>query len=94
MSNTANDMSDAEQEGECTSIYNAPVSFSWLLSMDEAIFQLISPRELLKYLSIEIMFLMQNLIVRNLKHKTTLKKLKLSIKIIVCRLVATTCGAM
>jgi len=87
-------MSDAEQEGECTSIYNALVSFSWLLCMDEAIFQLISPRELLKYLSIEIMFLMQNLIVRNLKHKTTLKKLKLSIKIIVCRLVATTCGAM
>ena len=68
-------MSDAEQEGECTSIYNAPVSFSWLLCMDEAIFQLISPRELLKYLSIEIMFLMQNLTVRNLKHKTTLKKL-------------------
>ena len=29
VSNTANDMSDAKQEGECTSIYNAPVSFSW-----------------------------------------------------------------
>ena len=41
--------------------------------MDEAIFQLISPRELLKYLSIEIMFLMQNLTVRDLKHKTTIK---------------------
>ena len=67
MNNTAIDMSNAEQEGEYTSIYNAPVSISWFLCIDEAIFQLISPLRLLKYLSIEIMFLTQNLIVRDLK---------------------------
>ena len=29
VSNTANDIFDTKQKGECTSIYNAPVSFSW-----------------------------------------------------------------
>ena len=38
VSKIANDMSDAEQEGECTSIFNVPVSCSWFLSIDEAIF--------------------------------------------------------
>ena len=37
ISNTANDTSDVERtsDGECTSIYNAPVSISWFLCIDE-----------------------------------------------------------
>ena len=66
MSNTTNDMFDAEQ-GECTFIYNAPVSFSWFLCINEAIFQLISPPELLKYLNIKIVYFTHNLIIRDLK---------------------------
>ena len=60
-------MSDAKEEEECIYIYNAPVSFLWFLCIHVTIFQLISPPELLKYLSIEIVFLTQNFIVRDLR---------------------------
>ena len=41
--------------------------FFMVLCIDEEIFQLILPPQLLKYMSIEIVFFTQNLIIRDLK---------------------------